>query len=265
MSDLLNHVLAGDRREPALLLVHPLGADLTFWDDFVRAVDGRATTLAVDLPGVGSSPGPERPVSLGEQAAALEALRHGLGIERFAIVACAISAMTAAVYAAEHPARTTALVLANPTPASAPGARQMLGERAQAVREGGIGVVLPGAVERAFLNLPHDALYERYMKRFSAQDPHAYAWALEAAAEADATEAFGRIACPTLLVSGRHDVLLPMDRTEAAARLAAGARIVVMEQAAHFVPYQQPARFAELVLDFVGREAIPARSSGAHA
>lgn len=263
MMQLLNHVLAGGRRDTALLLVHPLGADLAFWDDFVGAIDGRATTLAVDLLGAGGSAGPNHAVGLDEQAAALEALRRELAIERVCVVACAVGAMVAGVYAARYPHITAALVLANPTPASAPAARQMLAARAEAVRQGGMPAVLPGAVERAFLEQPQDARYERYMKRFAAQSPLAYAWALLAAAEADATRAFAEVGCPTLLVPGRHDVLLPMERTEAVAALVPQARITVMEDAAHFVPYQQPARFAELVLDFIGREVAPPDRPGA--
>lgn len=258
MEPLLSYVLTGARRDLALLLVHPMGADLTFWDDFVTAVDGRAATLAVDLPGAGDSPDPGRPVSLDAQVAALEALRQGLGIERLAVVACAVGTMTAGVYAAAHPEAVAALVLANPTPASAPAAREMLAARAEAVRAGGMAAVLPGAVERAFLEQPRDGRYRRYMNRFAAQDPEAYARALLAAAEADAAAAFVRVACPCLLVPGRHDVLLPMERTEAVAALVPHAQCRVMEDAAHFVPYQQPGRFAELALDFIGREVDPA-------
>ncbi|ADH90800.1 alpha/beta hydrolase fold protein [Ancylobacter novellus DSM 506] len=255
MAELLNHRLTGEKRDFALLLIHPLGADLSIWDDFVAALDGRVTTLAMDLPGSGGSPGPGRPVGLAEQAEALEALRGALGIEKLCPIGIAVGAMTAATYAATHPARTSALILTNPTPASAPQARQMLADRAEAVRQGGIAAVLPGAVDRSFLEMPRDARYERYMNRFSAQDPEAYALAVLAAAEADASTALRAIDSPTLLVPGRHDVLLPMERTEAVAKLVPHARIAVMEHAAHFVPYQQPAAFAALVLDFLGREA----------
>ncbi|MCK0209941.1 alpha/beta hydrolase [Starkeya koreensis] len=258
MAQPLSHVLTGDRRDPALLLIHPLGADLTFWDDFVRAVDGRATTLAVDLPGAGGSPGPAAPVSLEAQASALDEVRRDLRIGNVVIVACAVGTMTAGVYAATRPEAVAGLVLANPTPASAPAARQMLADRADAVRAGGMAAVLPSAVERAFLGQPQDERYVRYMNRFAAQDPASYAWALLAASQADATRAFTRVTCPTLLVPGRHDVLLPMERAEAVKALVQHAQLAVMEGAAHFVPYQQPARFAELVLDFAGREAGPA-------
>jgi 3-oxoadipate enol-lactonase len=246
----LAHDLTGDSRDDVLLLIHPLGADRTFWKDFVAVVAGRWTTLAVDLPGAGESAGPGRPVSLEEQVSAIEALREELGIRRFVVVACAVATMTAGVYAVSYPGVVAGLVLANPTPASAPSAAQMLAARADAVRDGGMAAVLPGAVDRAFLNQPDGPRLDAYMKRFAAQDPHAYADALVAASLADATEAFSRVECPTLLVAARHDVLLPIERAEVLAGLVPHATLCIFEDAAHFVPYQQPERFAAMTLDF---------------
>lgn len=256
MASDLNHIVTGADRGFALLLVHPLGSDLAVWDDFVTALDGRVTTLAYDQRGAGRSPYPGRPVGLDEHARDLEALRETAGIESVAVIGCAIGAMTAGTYAAQHPERTQALILTNATPCSAPQARAMLTERAAKVRREGIAALLPGAVERAFLEMPKDARYDRYMKRFSEQDPDAYAEALIAAAQADASDALRRVACPTLLVPGRHDVLLPMERTEAVAALVPQAETVVLEDAAHFIPYQRPAELAALVLDFLGRHGI---------
>jgi 3-oxoadipate enol-lactonase len=261
MSSDLNHIVTGADRDFALLLVHPLGSDLTVWDDFIAALDGRLTTLAYDQRGAGRSPFPRRPVDLAEHATDLEALRTGLGIRNVAVVGCAIGAMTAATYAAQYPAQTQALILTNPTPCSAPQAKAMLTERAAKVRREGIASLLPDAVERAFLEMPRNARYDRYMKRFSEQDPDAYAEALIAAAEADASDALRAVRCPTLLVPGRHDVLLPMERTEAVAALVPQAEIVVIEDAAHFIPYQQPAEFAALALDFLGRHGVMRQSA----
>src|SRR5262249_11844510 len=149
----------------------------------------------------------------------LETLRAALGIAELTVIGCAIGAMTAASYAAAHPERMRALVLTNPTPRTLPSAKTMLTERAELVGRDGMQAILPGAVERAFLNLPQDARYADYMNRFSKQDAGAYALALLAAAEDDAEDALRALRCPTLLVPGRHDVLLPMANAEAVAAL----------------------------------------------
>jgi 3-oxoadipate enol-lactonase len=259
MGSVLNHVVTGARRDLALLLVHPLGADLRIWDDFVAALRGRMTTIACDLRGAGGSPPPDYPLSIDENAADLEALRASLGIPSLVVVGCAIGAMTAAAYAANFPERTRALILANPTPRTMPQAAIMLADRAALVRAEGIVATLPGAVDLAFLNMPLDERYDRYLERYAAQDAEAYALSLLGAAAADATAHLRSLQCPLLLVPGRHDVLLPIANAEAALELVLSARFVVMEDAAHFVPYQQPERFAEMVMDFVaGAVAAPA-------
>jgi 3-oxoadipate enol-lactonase len=255
----LNHVVTGADRECALLLVHPLGADLTIWDDFVASLGGRMTAVACDLRGAGNSPTPGYPLSIDEHASDLETLRVSLGVQSLVVVGCAIGTMAAAAYAANYPASTRALVLSNPTPRSMPQATVMLADRAALVRAEGIEAILPAAVERAFLNQQLDARYERYLERFAVQDPEAYALSTLAAASADATEHLRRLRCPLLLVPGRHDVLLPIANAQTVQEIVPAARFVVMEDAAHFVPYQQPERFAELVLDFVGwKAATPA-------
>lgn len=251
MNGLLNHVVTGPMRDFALLLVHPLGADLTIWDDFVAALDRHVTAVACDLRGAGGSPTPSYPLSIDEHASDLEALRAALGIPSLAVIGCAIGSMAAAAYAANFPDRTRALVLANPTPRSMPQATVMLADRAALVRAEGIAAILPGAVERAFLNQPFDERFDRYLERFAAQNDEAYALSALGAAAADATEHLRALKCPLLLAPGRHDVLLPVANALVVAELVPSARLVVMEDAAHFVPYQQPERFAELVLDFL--------------
>jgi 3-oxoadipate enol-lactonase len=253
VAELLHHRLLGDAaRAPAVLLIHPLGAALDFWDDCLPAWRPHFTCLAMDLRSAGASPWGAAP-GLDRHVADLEALRAALGIETVIPVGCAVGTMIAAAYAARHPDRVPALVLSNPTPRSAEAARAMLTARAEAVRTGGMAAILPGAVERAFEAQPRDARYQRYLDAFAAQDAEAYAEAVLGFAEADATADLPHVRCPVLLVAGRHDLLLPVAQAEAVRTLLPpGARLEIDEDGAHFLPYQQPARFAERVLAFLG-------------
>jgi 3-oxoadipate enol-lactonase len=254
MSVLLNHVVTGSAPSPALLLIHPLGADLSFWDDYVAAIDGRFTTIACDLRSSGGSFRATRPPSLADHAEDLEALRSALGVAQVVPVGCAIGSMTAAYYAATHPRATSALILTNPTPRTLPQARTMLTERAALVEREGIQAILPGAVSRAFVSQPQDERYQRYYDAFAGQDAANYALSTMGAAEADATEALKSLQCPTLLVPGRHDVLLPLANAELVHELVSGSHLVIAEEAAHFVPYQQPKFLADLTCRFLDRE-----------
>lgn len=251
MPEILNHVVTGRDKHLALLLIHPLGAELHFWDDFIAAIGDRFTTIACDLRSAGKSPHASDIPDLADHARDLEALRVATGIKKVVPVGCAVGSMIAVSYAAAYPDNIAALILPNPTPRSSEHAKVMLSERAAVVRHDGINAILPGAVERPFLNQPRDERYDRYYRTFAEQDAEAYAVSALAAADFDASEALTSLACPTLLVAGRYDVLLPIDHAQAVHRLAPRSELLIAEDAAHFVPYQQPQFFADLVCDFL--------------
>jgi len=247
---LLEHEITGDDRRIGLLLVHPLGADLHFWDACIAQWRGRFTCIAANLrQSVG---GPRlRPITLEEQADDLEALRAELGFERVVPVGSAIGSMVAACYAARYSDRTAALVLTNATRRSLPQAASMLAERAAAVREGGMAAILPQAVERAFLKMPKDRRYEDYLVAFGRQSAENYAFACLASATFDASPFLPEVRCPSLVVASEHDALLPPALGREVAGLIPGARFEIMADAAHFVPYQCPEAFAALVDSFL--------------
>jgi 3-oxoadipate enol-lactonase len=256
MASLLNHALhAGAGGGTALLLIHPLGGDLAFWDDCIRVWSPGRACVACDLRSAGASPRATQPVSIREHVADLEALRKSLGLQTVIPVACAVGTMVAAAYAAEYPERTPALVLANPALRTTDAARAMLAERAALVQRAGMAAILPGAVDKAFLAQPHDERYARYLARFAAQDAQAYALSINGILEADASADLAKVRSPALVVAGAHDVLLPPEQARAVHALLPGARFVLMDDAAHFAPYQKPQQFAALVQAFLGRVA----------
>jgi 3-oxoadipate enol-lactonase len=260
MTDLLHHRLTGRRgTAPALLLIHPLGAALEFWDACLPAWEPYFPCLAVDLRSAGASPRAAQPPGLDQHVEDLEALRTALGLAAVIPIGCAMGGMVAAAYAARHPDKVPALVMSNPTPRSSLASRTMLKARAATVRAGGMAAILPDAVERPFTAQPRDARYARYLAGFAAQDAAAYADAVLGFATADASADLRRIGCPVLLLAGRHDLLLPPALAEEVRHLLPEgvAQLEIDDDAAHFLPYQQPARFAARVLDFVGRITTP--------
>jgi pimeloyl-ACP methyl ester carboxylesterase len=251
MTTVLNHVVQRrDGQGPALLLVHPLGGDLTFWDECI-AYWPSLTCVAVDLRSAGGSPRPAAPVSAAEHARDLEALRRELGIASVVPIGCAIGSMIAAAYAARHPDVVRGVVLSNPALRTSEAARTMLADRAAAVRKGGMEAILPGAIDRAFLEQPKDERYRRYYTRFAQQDAEAYALSALAVLDADASDDLEALRCPALVVAGGHDVLLPPEQSRAVHALIADAQFHLLEDAAHFSPLQQPRAFADLVLAFL--------------
>ncbi|MFC7555487.1 alpha/beta fold hydrolase [Pseudoroseomonas wenyumeiae] len=234
-------------------MLHPLGAALDFWDACLPLWEPHLPCLAVDLRSAGASPRAAQPPGLDRHVQDLEALRAALGLASVIPVGCAMGSMVAAAYAARHAEHVPAVVMSNPTPRTSEAAGTMLRARADAVRAGGMAAILPDAVDRPFAAQPRDGRHARYLVTFAAQDAAAYADAVLGFATADATADLRHIRCPALLVAGRHDLLLPPALAEEVSSLlpAGTAQLEIDEEAAHFLPYQQPARFAARVLDFL--------------
>ena len=70
-------------------------------------------------------------------------------------------------------------------------------------------------------------------------------------AHLDHRDRLGRIACPTLIIQGRHD---RKQRYEGAAYMASrirGARLVTLEESAHMGEVEEVNRFNAAVIDFI--------------
>ncbi len=88
---------------PRLLLVHGIGMGHRTFDRFIAAMREEAEVIAVDLPGFGESPEPERALSIAGNAELLvEALRER-GLEPVIAVGHSMGAQVVAELAAAHP------------------------------------------------------------------------------------------------------------------------------------------------------------------
>ena len=255
MSVLLSYDTHGTPRSVALLLVHPLGTDRRFWEECIELWEERFYCIAPDLQAAGKSPRPDAPVTIPGHAADLERLRETLGIDAVVPIGCALGSMVAACYAARYARSTRALVMTNPGVRNPDAANAMLRERVEIARRSGVGALLPAAVDRAYHDQPRDARYRRHLERFAAQDAQTFARSVEGFLDADITAELRRIACPTLIVSGENDLLMPGDNAERIKAAVPQAESALMKGAAHFLPYQAPDRFAPMVIDFLDRIA----------
>ena len=71
------------------------------------------------------------------------------------------------------------------------------------------------------------------------------------AARPDMTEFLNQIDVPTLVVSGRHDTITPVEEMEAMADAIAGSTFVCVENAAHLTPLENGPAFNQAVREFL--------------
>jgi pimeloyl-ACP methyl ester carboxylesterase len=134
----------------------------------------------------------------------------------------------------------------------------MLARRAADVRTGGMTAVLPGVIDGAFLNCPFDERREAFLHRFAAQNAQTYALQIEGMLDADTAPYLPGITFPTLIVAGGHDRLLPLDHARQIQEALPASEFVLIEDGAHFIPYQRPHEFSLLAGSFVERLRLSA-------
>ena len=67
----------------------------------------------------------------------------------------------------------------------------------------------------------------------------------------DSRPHLGKIACPTLVIAGRNDRLMPVELLEELARGIRGARLEIVEECGHMASIEQPFEVARLMREWV--------------
>ena len=256
MARLLAHTITGIRRDRVCFLIHPMGAEKSFWQAFETQLRDEACTVAADQYGAGVTADITEPLSLDGHVRDIETLRQHLGIDRMVVIGCAIGAMIGARYSELYPQHVSALVMTNPGLRTRQPARQALMLRAQTVRSGGMDAVIPAATDAAFFGCPEDGRKAAYVEQFCLQNPTNYAATIESILDLDLTETYRHIHCPVLLVPGGHDKLFTSDHADEIKALIPQAELELLPHGAHFIPYQTPEDLGDKVLAFLARHRL---------
>jgi pimeloyl-ACP methyl ester carboxylesterase len=243
----------GNVSDITLFLIHAIGGHSWMWEECTAIWSREFRVVACDLRGAGRTPAPERPWRPADHVCDLETLRSRLDLHHVVPIGCASGAFIAASYAAAYPAHVAALVLSDGTSRLGESSRERVERRLDLIRKGGMDAVLPEAIDLAFSGMPKDARYHRYTERFRQNDPHGYAMLALGMLGSELTPALLSIDVPSLVLVGRHDPIYPPEKATEIHKLIKGSEMQIIEDAAHFPPYQVPERFAEVVQDFLDR------------
>ncbi len=280
--------LGAPRDESPVVFVHGLGGSWQNWLENLPAVAERRRAVALDLPGFGGSERPDRELSISVFADAVEALCDHLGLGPVAVVGNSMGGFVAAETAIRHPARVERLVLVDaagisttdlmrrPTRAAAKLLAAAMTGHARRSRTGGASggprpVSLPArpaalhaavaTVARHPTRLARDLLAEQVAGR--AQEAGFLA-ALDAIMDYDFRGRLPEIACPTLVVQGANDMLIPAGDAETYNRLIPDSRVLLLEDTGHVPMLERPAVFNDQLLEFLaetgGHRAAPVDS-----
>ena len=106
-------VRPGDGTAAPLLLLNGIGAPLQLLQPFVDALDPRREVIRIDVPGVGGSPAPRVPYSMGTLALSVSRLVRQLGHDRVDVMGFSWGGALAQHLALQHRRQVRRLVLAS--------------------------------------------------------------------------------------------------------------------------------------------------------
>ncbi len=254
MSVALHHRQSGPEGAPVLLLGSSLGTTGSMWEPQHRALDRTLRCISFDHRGHGGSPAPAGPYTIAALGEDVIALMDRLGIERAAYAGISLGGMLGQWLAAHHPQRVERLVLI--ATSAHLGAREAWLERAVTVRTAGTTEVIADAVLSRWFTpgwaAEQRALIARLREDFCRSDPEGYAGCCEAIAELDLRAELARISVPTLVIGGAQDPAIPPHNQRVIAEAVRGARLELIEDAAHIPTLQHPAAVNALIADHLG-------------
>ena len=251
------HVEVHEGTGPYLLLVHGICSSRAQWRPNLAGLAEVSRPVVVELLGHGRSPSPTEDAAYTVEAylARFEAIRAGLGAERWAICGQSFGAGLTLNYALAHPARVTRQVFTNSNSA--------LAKRNPAVSDEMRLARLAGFEDRGRAALEAMPFYPKRSGRL-APDVEAELLAdaerisLSGVAQGlrytapglSVIDRFAETAVPTLLVNGRREKSFQPVRDEAA-RLLPALQIVDLD-GGHPVNLDQPEAFNAALRAFLG-------------
>jgi 3-oxoadipate enol-lactonase len=236
----LNHVLEGPEDAPVLVLSNSLGSTLGMWDDQAPVLRERFRLLRYDQRGHGDSPVPSGPYKIEDLGRDALALLDRLDIERASFCGLSIGGLVGMWLAGEAPERVERLVLCC---TAARFDSDFYDARAHKVRSEGVGSIADVVLERWFTPefraaRPETVEWAGDMLRGTPTE--GYAGCCEVLRDADMRSRLGEIRAPTLVVAGAEDPAATVDQAEEIRDSIPGARLVVIEGAAHLANVEQP-------------------------
>jgi 3-oxoadipate enol-lactonase len=217
-----------------VVLCGSLGSTAAMWEPQSPVL---ADAVIVEHPGHGAAPLIARTDIDALASRALEAA-HG----KLSLVGLSLGGAVALRAAALAPERVERLVVACTAPRFGP--PEQWYERARTVREQGLASIVDAVMQRWFTP-GFDVTPWREM--FLSVDAEGYARCCEGLAGWDAHGDLARIAAPTLVIAGSVDPTAPPPEAGAIADGIVGARLEVIDGAAHLANVQRAGEFNRLL------------------
>ena len=240
-----------------LVLIAGLGGKGTSWHPFLESAAEGHRVLTFDNRGSGASPPLPGPIRLRELALDVVLLLDHLRVERAAMVGRSMGGMIAQEVALLAPGRISKLVLVSTAGRCDPHLADVFRLWAEMAERGVPEEIrhrasMAWCLGRDFVRDPTRLAGYLQLRAGSQRRVADYALQARACAEHDALDRLADLRLPTLVVAGGDDRLTPLSYAEELAKAIPGAELATIPRAGHLAYLEAPARFASLVLGFLG-------------
>lgn len=246
--------LEGDPVAPVLLLSNSLGTSMAMWTPQVASFLGAGyRVLRYDSRGHGASAAPAGDYSMDRLGRDVLGLLDALGLERVHYCGLSKGGMVGQWLGYRAPKRLHSLVLANTAAYMGPPAGWQT--RIDTVTRDGMAAITGAVIERWFTPEfigAESPVVDAVRAQLLATPAHGYAGCCAAIRDMDLRPIAPLIAVPTLVVGGRRDPATPPAEAESLAAAIKGAELRLLD-AAHLSNIEQPALFAQAVVNFLDR------------
>lgn len=253
---------------PPIVFVHGLSGSWPNWLEQLPAFASDHRVIAMDLPGFGHSPMPTERITISLYARILDELLERLGVSAATLVGNSMGGFVSSELAIAFPQRVERLVLV-----SAAGISTYRHKRVERVEpflrrvaplvaaytgwtatrsdwmasRAGLRNLSLGFVTRHPSRLPAPLAAEQIR---GAGKP-GFMQALRANIDYPIRERLPEIACPTLIVWGEDDKVIPVGDASVFEELIPGSRKVIFEDTGHVAMLERPAAFNEMLRQFI--------------
>jgi len=241
---------------PPLLLIMGLGYSSDAWHRTRPLLGAKFRTIAFDNRGVGRSERPSVPCySIPLMASDALAVLDAAGVKSGHIFGISMGGMIAQELALQHPERVRSLILGCTT-SRAPeeqsgdsGATELLMARGGMDPEEAASAAIPFIYHA---DTPtHEIQKDIAVRRPWFPHPEAYNAQLQGILAWESHSRLSEIRCPTLVIHGDSDRLVPVDNAGILAEKIPDARLVVLTRASHIFVTDQPEAAHRAILGFL--------------
>ncbi len=237
-----------------VLLLHAFPLHSGMWSRQVAALSPRYRVIAPDYPGLGKSEPRPAPSTMDVLAHDILGVLGNLGVDRAAVAGLSMGGYVAFELYRQRPSLFRGVALCDTRAAAdTPEGAQNRETFAKSALEKGLSWVADQMVPKLLKPQPDPAAVAEVRRLVGGTTPAGIAAAQRGMAQRpDSTLTLAKLACPTLVVSGKEDALIPLAESEKMAAAVKGAKLAVIPGAGHLPAIENGEAFNKALADFFG-------------